>query len=171
MAESKVAFIQNSLKIRSPNSSVGTNPSTVKLLEAILLSRTCVPKIYQYDLYWPLPTLWALLCGIWMQVGYNQKGTYKAGVSYVLACQVHNNSWSSFNTIHTPIPPHSHSRARFWSWDRYTTISTPSPYHTHTIAQSTGQLPLGTVSRPVAPGYDRTLTPWGRREGLISYLV
>ena len=44
LAESKVAFIQNSLKIRSPNSSVGTNPSTVKLLRAILLSRTCVPK-------------------------------------------------------------------------------------------------------------------------------
>ena len=44
LAESKVAFIQNSLKIRSPNSSVGTNPSTVQLLGAILLSRTCVPK-------------------------------------------------------------------------------------------------------------------------------
>ena len=44
LAESKVAFIQNSLKIRTPNLSVGTNPSTVKLLEAILLSRTCVPK-------------------------------------------------------------------------------------------------------------------------------
>ena len=44
LAESKVAFIKNSLKIRSPNLSVGTNPSTVKLLRAILLSRTCVPK-------------------------------------------------------------------------------------------------------------------------------
>ena len=44
LAGSKVAFIQNSLKIRSPNSSVGMNPSTVKLLGAILLSRTCVPK-------------------------------------------------------------------------------------------------------------------------------
>ena len=44
LAESKVAFIQNSLKIRSPNSSVGMNPSTVKLLKAIILSRTCVPK-------------------------------------------------------------------------------------------------------------------------------
>ena len=43
LAESKVAFIQNSLKIRSPNSSIGTNPSTIKLLGAIL-SRTCVPK-------------------------------------------------------------------------------------------------------------------------------
>jgi hypothetical protein len=44
LAESKVAFIQNSLKIRSPNLSVGTNPSTVKLVGAILLSRTYVPK-------------------------------------------------------------------------------------------------------------------------------
>ena len=105
-----------------------------------------------------------------MQVGYNKKGTYKAGVSYVFAYQVHNNGWSSFNTIPTPIPPRSHSRARFRSWDRYTTISTPSPHHLHTIAQSTGQLPLGTVSRPVAPGYVRTLTLTlrERREGLIS---
>ena len=103
-----------------------------------------------------------------MQVGYNQKGTYKARVSYALTYQVCNNSWSSFNTILT----HSHCRARFRSWDRYTTISTPSPYHNHTIAQSTGQLPLDTVSRPVAPGYDRTLTPWGkkRRTHLISSL-
>ena len=102
-----------------------------------------------------------------MQVGYTQKGTYKAGVSYVLAYQVHYISWSSFNTILTH-PPHSHSRARFRSWDRYTTISTPSPYHTHTITQSIGQLPLGTVSWLVAPGYVRILTPRGEREGLIS---
>ena len=49
----------------------------------------------------------------------------------------------------------------------------PSPHHHHhTIAQSTGQLPLGTVSRSVAPGYDRTLTPRGkkRRTQLISSL-
>ena len=45
LADSKVAFIQNSLKIRSPNSSVGTNPSTIKLLRAIILSRTYVPKL------------------------------------------------------------------------------------------------------------------------------
>ena len=44
LAETKVAFIQNSLKIESPNLSIGTNPSTIKLLGAILLSRTCVPK-------------------------------------------------------------------------------------------------------------------------------
>jgi hypothetical protein len=81
------------------------------------------------------------------------KGTYKAGVSYALAYQVNNNSLSSFNTIPTHIPLHSLFRARFRSWDRYTTLSVSSPYHT--IAQSIGQLPLGTVSRPVAPGYDR----------------
>jgi hypothetical protein len=44
LAELKAANIQHSLKIGSPNSSVGTNPSTVILLGAILLSRTCVPK-------------------------------------------------------------------------------------------------------------------------------
>ena len=44
LVESKVAFIQNSLKIRLPNLSIGTNPLSVKLLGAILLSRTCVPK-------------------------------------------------------------------------------------------------------------------------------
>ena len=109
-----------------------------------------------------------MLYGNWMQVGYIPKGTYKAGVSYVLACQVYNNSWSSFNTIPTHIPLHSLFQARFRSWDRYTTISTPSPYHNHTIAQSTGQLSLGTVSRPIAPGYDRTLTSRGGKEGLIS---
>jgi hypothetical protein len=44
LAESKAAINQNNLKIGLPNSSVGSNPSTVKLLGAILLSRTCVPK-------------------------------------------------------------------------------------------------------------------------------
>jgi hypothetical protein len=52
LAEAKAAIIQNSLKIRSPNSSVGTNPSTVKLLRAKLLSRTCVPKFISTILYW-----------------------------------------------------------------------------------------------------------------------
>ena len=99
-----------------------------------------------------------------MQVGHNKKGTYKAGVSYVLAYQAYNNSWSSFNTNPTPIPPHSRPEPGF---DPGIDIP-PSPHHHHTIAQSTGQLPLGTVSRPVAPGYVRTLTPRGRREGLIS---
>jgi hypothetical protein len=51
LAESKVAFMQNNLKIRSPNSSVGTNPSTVKLLGAKLLSRTCVLNSSELNTY------------------------------------------------------------------------------------------------------------------------
>ena len=88
LAESKVAFIQNSLKIRSPKSSVGTNPSTVKLLRAILLSRTCVPKFismictgHSHPMsiaLWKLDASWIY-----------SKGTYKAGVSYVLAYQLY----------------------------------------------------------------------------------
>ena len=145
---------------------VGTNPSTVKLLRAILFSRTCVPKfistictVHTHPMsiaLWKLDASWIY-----------SKETYKARVSYVLAYQVYIyiyiNSWSSFNTIPTPIPLHSHFRATFQSWDRNTSVSTPSPYHTHTIAQSTGQLPLGTVSRLVAPSYARTLTPRGEK--------
>ena len=99
-----------------------------------------------------------------MHVGYTQKGTYKARVSYVLAYQVYNNSWSSFNTIPIHIPPHSRPEPGF---DPGIDIP-PSPHHHHTIAQSTGQLPLGTISRPVAPGYVRTLPLRGGKEGLIS---
>ena len=40
----KSSIHSEQLEDRSPNSSVGTNPSTVKLLGAILLSRTYVPK-------------------------------------------------------------------------------------------------------------------------------
>ena len=132
LAESKVTFIQNSLKRGSTNSSVGTNPSTVKLLRAILLSRTCVPKFistictgHSHPMsiaLWKLDASWIY-----------SKRTYKAGVSYVLAYQVYNNSWSSFNTTHTHSTPFP-SRARFRSWDRYTTISTSSPHLNHTIA-------------------------------------
>ena len=167
LAESKVAFIQNSLKIRSPNSSVGTNPSSVKLLGAILLSRTCVPKFistictghsHPYEhCFVEIGCKWDIV-----------KGTYKAGVSYALAYQVNNNSLSSFNTIPTHIPLHSLFRAMFRSWDRHTTISIPSP--NHTIAQSTGQLPLGTVSWPIAPGYDRH-SLMGEEEDSSHYLV
>ena len=91
LAESKVVFIQNSLKIRLPNSSVGTNPLTIKLLGAILLSRTCVPKFI------------STICTghsqpyehCFMEIGCKLdiiKGTYKAGVSYAVAYQVYNNS-------------------------------------------------------------------------------
>ena len=106
-----------------------------------------------------------------MQVGYNKKGTYKAGVSYVLAYQVHNNSWSSFNTILTPstlFPFQSQVSILGSIYHHLHTITIPQPYHNHTIAQSTGQLPLGTVSRPVAPGYDRHSLTGEEREGLIS---
>ena len=88
------------------------NPSTVKLLRAILLSRTCVPKFistictgHSHPMsiaLWKLDASWIY-----------SKGTYKAGVSYVLAHQVYNNSWSSFNIIPTPIPPHFHPEPGF----------------------------------------------------------
>ena len=88
LAESKVAFIQNSLKTRSPNSSIGMNPSVVKLLKAILLNRTCVPKFistictgHSHPMsiaLWKLDASWIY-----------SKGTYKDGVSYVLAYQVY----------------------------------------------------------------------------------
>ena len=100
-----------------------------------------------------------------MQVGYTQKEPIRLGFPMYLAYQVHNNSWSSFNTIPTPIPPHFCLEPGF---DPGIDIS-PSPHHHHhTIAQSIGQLPLGTVSRPIAPGYDRHSLTGGRREGLIS---
>ena len=135
LAESKVAFIQNSLKIRSPNSSVGTNPSTVKLLRAKLLSRTCVLKCistictgHSHPMsiaLWKLDASWIY-----------SKGTYKARVSYVLAYQVYIyiNSWSSFNTIPTPIPPHFCPEPGF---DPRIDIP-PSPHYHHTITQSIG---------------------------------
>ena len=128
LAESKVAFIQNSLKIRLPNSSVGTNPSIVKLLGAKLLSRTCVPKFisticigHSHPMsiaLWKLDASWIY-----------SKGTYKAGVSYVLAYQVYlyNDSGSSFNTIPTPIPPHFCPEPGF---DPGIDIP-PSPHHHH----------------------------------------
>jgi hypothetical protein len=96
------------------------------------------------------------------------KGTYKAGVSYVLAYQVFNDRWSSLNTISTPKPPHSFFQSQVSIQGSINHHHHTSPHHHHTIAQSTGQLPLGTVSRPVAPSYVRTLTPGGKREGPIS---
>ena len=99
-----------------------------------------------------------------MQVGYIQKEPIKLGFPMYLAYQVYKISWSSFNTIPTPIPPHFRLEPGFDPG----IVTPPSPHHHHTIAQLTGQLPLDTVSRPVAPDYVRTLTPRGRREGLIS---
>ena len=71
-------------------------------------------KIYQYDLYWPLSPYEHCFVEIGCKLDII-KGTYMVGVSYALAYQVYNSSWSSFNTITTLIPPHSHSRARFRS--------------------------------------------------------
>ena len=104
------------------------NPSTVKLLRAILLSRTCVPKFistictcHSHPMsiaLWKLDASWIY-----------SKGTYKARVSYVLAYQVYIyiNGWSSFNTIPTPIPPHFHPEPGF---DPGIDLP-PSPQHHH----------------------------------------
>ena len=83
-------------------------------------------KIYQYDLYWPLPPYEHCFVEIGCKLDII-KGTYKAGVSYVLAYQVYNNSWSSFNTILTPIPPHFRLEPGF---DPRIDIP-PSPHHHH----------------------------------------
>ena len=78
LAESEVAFIQNSLKIRSPNSSVGTNPSTSNSSE---LYSSAEPVCQNLSVWFVLATstLWALLCGNWMQVGYKQKELIRLG--------------------------------------------------------------------------------------------
>ena len=128
LAESKVAFIQNSLKTRSPTSSVETNPSTVKLLRAILLSRTCVPKFINTICTGhsqPYEHCFVEIGCKWDIV----KGTYKAGVSYAIAYQVNSNSLLSFNTI-----PHTFHSIPFLEpgFDPGIDIP-PSPYHHHTI--------------------------------------
>ena len=46
-------------------------------------------KIYQYDLYWPLPSYEHCFVEIGCKLD-KIKGTYKAGVSYALAYQVYN---------------------------------------------------------------------------------
>ena len=78
LAESKVAFIQNSLKMRSPNSSVGRTPQPSNSLE---LYSSAEPVCQNLSVRFVLatPTLWALLCGNWMQVGYNQKEPIRLG--------------------------------------------------------------------------------------------
>ena len=67
-----------------------------------------------------------------MQVGYNKKGTYKAGVSYVLAYQIHNNGWSSFITILTHSTPFLFQSqvSILGSINHHLhTITIPQPYH------------------------------------------
>jgi hypothetical protein len=72
LVETKVADKQNSLKIGSPNSSVGMNPSTINLLGAILLSRTYAKNLsVRFVLATPIPMSIALW--IWMHHGCIQK--------------------------------------------------------------------------------------------------
>ena len=84
-----------------------------------------------------------------------------------LAYQVHSNSWSSFNTVLKHSTPFPISELGF---DPRIDIP-PSPYHHHTIALSIGQLPLGTVSWPIAPGYDRHSLMGEEEKDSSRYLV
>ena len=90
-----------------------------------------------------------------------------AGVSYALAYQVYNSSWSRFNTITTLIPPHSHSRARFRSWDRkhhqLHTVTIPRPYHRSVDMPTPSRLCLKARSPWLRPN-----THSQGRKGLIS---
>ena len=166
LAESKVAFIQNSLKIRSPNSSVGTNPSTVKLLGAILLSRTYVPKFistictgHSHSMsiaLWKLDASWIY-----------SKGTYKARVSYVLAYQVHNNSGqvlTPFPHPFHPIPVQSQVSILGSIYYHHHIITTSQPYH-RSVDRPT---PSRHCLKARSPWLRPTLSHGGRREGLIS---
>ena len=102
-----------------------------------------------------------------MQVGYNQKGTYKTGVSYALTYQVYNNSWSSFNTIlthSTPFPFQSQVSILGSIYHHIHTITIPHPFHR-------------SVDRPTPSRHClKARSPWlrpnthsrGRIEGLIS---
>ena len=102
-----------------------------------------------------------------MQVGYNQKETYKAGVSYVLAYQVHNNGWSSFNTIlthSTPFPFQSQVLILGSIYHHVHTITIPRPYH-RSVDRPT---PSRHCLMACSPWLQPTLSHGGRREGLIS---
>ena len=82
LAESKVAFIQNSLKIRSPNSSIGMNPQPSNSSEIYSsVEPVCQNLSVRFVLATPDPmsiALWKLDAS-WIYA----KGTYKARVSYV----------------------------------------------------------------------------------------
>ena len=167
LAESKVAFIQNSLKIRSPNSSVGMNPSTVKLLRAILLSRTYVPKFISTIctghshpmsiVLWELDASWIY-----------SKGTYKAGVSYVLAYQVY---IIIVGQVLTPFPHPFHSISVQSQvsilgsiYHHLHIITTSPPYHCSVDRPTPSRHYLMACSPWLRP----TLSHGGRRERLIS---
>jgi hypothetical protein len=95
------------------------------------------------------------------------KETYRVEVSYALTYQVYN----IIDQVLTPFP-HMFHPISFPEpgYDSGINIP-PSPHHLHTIAQSTGQLPLGTVSRPVAPGYDRHSLTGEEEKDSSHYLV
>ena len=54
-AESKVAFIQNSLEIRSPKLERRNEPLNRQTPQSYTPQQNLCAKVYQYDLYWPLP--------------------------------------------------------------------------------------------------------------------
>jgi hypothetical protein len=104
---------------------------------------------------------------IWMQHGCYSKETYRARVSYALAYQVYN----IVDQVLIPFP-HSFLSIPFFELGFDPRINIPpSSYHHHTIAQSTGQLPLSTVLRPVAPGYDRHSLTREEEKDSSHYLV
>ena len=95
-----------------------------------------------------------------MQVGYNQKEPISLGFSYVLAYQVYNNSWSSFNTIPTPIPLYFRPEPGFDP-----RINIPlSPYH-RSVDRPT---PSRHCLKARSPWLRLNTQPRGRKERLIS---
>ena len=54
LAESKVAFLQNSLKIRSPKLERRIEPLNRQTPQSYTPQQNLCVKVYQYDLYWPL---------------------------------------------------------------------------------------------------------------------
>ena len=55
LAESKVAFIQNNLKIGSPKLERRNELLNRQTPQSYIPQQNLCAKIYQYDLYWPLP--------------------------------------------------------------------------------------------------------------------
>jgi hypothetical protein len=89
LAETKVAFNQNSLKIRSPNSSVDTNPLNHKTPQSYtpqqnlcqkLINTICTGHSHPYE------HCFVDLDATWLY----SKETYRAGVSYAVANQMYN---------------------------------------------------------------------------------
>ena len=79
LAESKVALIQKQLEDKIVKLERRHEPLNRQTPRSYTPQQNLCAKIYQYDLYWPLPTLWALLCESWMQVGYKQSKPIRLG--------------------------------------------------------------------------------------------